>query len=99
MTGSGLTGSTSSGRVSVNRPPNNFFLLTRLISLSLREAWRNKMGLVLFFAIPVLFLGIVQITAGEGIVPVKLYYPEETLQVMLTIRHACIVFAAAALCG
>ena len=57
------------------------------------------MGLVLFFIIPVLFLGIVQITAGEGIVPVKLYFPDETLQVLLTIRHTCIVFVAAALCG
>ena len=57
------------------------------------------MGLFLFFAIPVLFLGIVQITAGEGIVPIKLYYPGETLEMMLMIRHACIVFAAAALCG
>ena len=74
-------------------------LLSRLISLSIHEAWRNKMGLALFFAIPVLFLGVVQLTAGEGIVPVKLYYPGETLQVLLTIRHACIVFAAAALCG
>jgi len=83
----------------VNRRRNSAFLLVRLISLSLREAWRNKMGLILFFIIPVLFLGIVQITAGEGIVPVKLYFPDETLQLMLTIRHTCIVFAAAALCG
>ena len=83
----------------MDRPRNSLFLLARLVALSLREAWRNKMGLVLFFMIPVLFLGIVQITAGEGIVPVKLYYPDETLQVMLSIRHACIVFAAAALCG
>lgn len=83
----------------MNRPHNTFFLLPRLIFLSIREAWRNKLGLVLFFAIPVLFLGVVELTAGKGIVPVKLYYPEETLQVLLTIRHACIVFAAAALCG
>ncbi len=83
----------------MSRLRNDVILTARLISLSLREAWRNKMGLILFFVIPVLFLGVVQITAGEGIVPVKLYYQEETLQVMLTIRHACIVFAAAALCG
>jgi hypothetical protein len=83
----------------VNRPGSNLHLFWSLISLSLREAWRNKLGLVLFFAIPVLFLGVVQITAGEGIVPVKLYYPDETLQVLLTIRHTCIVFVAAALCG
>ncbi len=74
-------------------------LFTRLVGLSVREAGRNTMGLILFFAIPVLFLGVVEITAGEGIVPVKLYYPEETLQCLLTVRHACIVFAAAALCG
>ncbi len=83
----------------MNRRSDNLFLLARLVLLSIREAWRNRMGLILFFTIPVLFLGVVQITAGEGIVPIKLYYPEETLQVSLIIRHACIVFAAAALCG
>ncbi len=83
----------------MNRPNNNLFLLGRLVSLSVREAWRNKLGLILFFTIPLLFLGVVELTAGKGAVPVKLYYPGETLQILLVIRQACIVFAAAALCG
>jgi hypothetical protein len=57
------------------------------------------MGMILFFSIPAVFLGAVQLTAGEGTVAVKLYYPEETLRVLLTIRHACMVFAAVAVCG
>src|SRR5512135_1618103 len=99
MTGRDSTGSMNFGRATVNKHNGNLGLLGRLIAVSVLEAWRNKMGLFLFFAIPVLFLGIVQITAGEGIVPIKLYYPGETLEMMLMIRHACIVFAAAALCG
>lgn len=83
----------------MSRHTNNLFLLGRLVSLSIREAWRNKMGLILFFTIPLLFLGVVELTAGKGVVPIKLYYPDETLQILLVIRHACIVFAAAALCG
>lgn len=74
-------------------------LVARLFALSLYEAWRNKIGMILFLCIPAVFLGAVQLTAGKGIVAVKLYYPEETLQVMMTIRHACMVFAATAVCG
>ncbi len=89
----------NSGGASVSRHSNSLLLLGRLVSLSIREAWRNKMGLFLFFTIPPLFLGVVELTAGKGAVPIKLYYPEETLQILLVIRQACIVFAAAALCG
>ncbi|MGO9309374.1 MAG: hypothetical protein ACLQDL_10170 [Spirochaetia bacterium] len=83
----------------MGRHKNGLFLFARLVSLSVREAWRNRMGLIMFFTIPILFLGVVRMTAGEGFVPIKLYYPKATLQVMLTIRYACIVFGAAALCG
>lgn len=78
---------------------DNGVLIVRLFSLSLREAWRNKMGMALFFSIPVIFLGAVHLTAGDGTVPVKLYYPGETLRVFLTIHSAAMVFAAAAVCG
>ena len=89
----------NSGMESVNRHSRTLHLVTRLFALSFHEAWRNKMGMILFFSIPAVFLGAVQLTAGEGTVAVKLYYPEETLQVLLTIRHACMVFAAVAVCG
>ncbi len=55
--------------------------------------------MILFFSIPAVFLGAVQLTGGTGLVAVKLYYPKETMQVLLTIRHACLVFAATAVCG
>ncbi len=83
----------------MNSHRNDPALLVRILALSVREAWRNKLGLLMFFLIPVLFLGLVQITAGEGYTSINLYYPGETLQIMLTIRHVCIVFAAAGLCG
>jgi hypothetical protein len=83
----------------VNKFSDHIALAATLFCLSLREAWRNKMGMILFFGIPVIFLSAVQLTAGGGIIAVKLYYPEETLQVLLTIRHAVMVFAAAAVCG
>ena len=83
----------------MNKFSNHSDLVAALFRLSLREAWRNKMGMILFFGIPVIFLSAVQLTAGKGTIPVKLYYPEETLQVLLMIRHAAIVFAAAAVCG
>jgi len=67
--------------------------------LSAREAWRNRAGFLLMVAIPAIFLGAVELTAGEGYVPVKLFFLEETLQVILTVRHVCMVFGAAGVCG
>jgi hypothetical protein len=83
----------------VNRFSDHIGLAASVFRLSLREAWRNRMGMILFFGIPVVFLGAVQLTAGSGTVAVKLYYPGETLQVLLTIHHASMVFSAAAVCG
>jgi len=67
--------------------------------LSAREAWRNKSGFVLMVAIPAIFLGAVELTAGKGYIPVKLFFLEETFQVTLTVRHVCMVFGAAGVCG
>ena len=83
----------------MNRFNDHVGLVGMVFFLSLREAWRNKMGMILFFAIPVVFLGAVELTAGGGTVAVKLYYPDETLQVLLTMHLAAIVFVAAAVCG
>ena len=78
---------------------NNGVTAAGIFLLSAREAWRNKAGFILMVAIPAIFLGAVELTAGKGYVPVKLYFLEETLQVTLTVRHVCMVFGAAGVCG
>lgn len=74
-------------------------LAWRVFLLSAREAWRNFAGLVLLVAVPVVFLGTVWLTAGDVITVIKLYYPEETLQVSLSARHVCLVFGTVSICG
>jgi len=83
----------------VNRHVDPIRLAGHLFLLSLREAWRNSMGMILFFSIPVVFLGAVQLTAGEGFVSVRLFYPAEEVGILLTVRHVAMVFAAAAVNG
>ncbi len=74
-------------------------MAARVFTLSLREAWRNRVGIILMFSVPCIFLAVVNITAGEGTVPVNLYFWGETLHVLLTVRLVCLVFGAAGVCG
>ena len=83
----------ASGRYSGPRVSGEIF------RLSLLEAWRNKTGLFLFFCIPAVFMGIVQLTAGTGYVSVNLYYPGETYRALLIIRNVCMVFGATGVCA
>ena len=71
----------------------------RVFHLSLLEAWRNKMGLLLFLGIPAVFLGIVQLTAGTGYISVNLFYSEGTYRPLLIIRNVCMAFGATGVCA
>jgi hypothetical protein len=84
---------------SASRHFSGYRLSGRVFHLSLLEAWRNKMGLLLFFGIPVVFLTIVQITAGTGYISVNLFYPEETYRPLLIIRNVCMAFGATGVCA
>jgi len=81
------------------RHRNRVSVIGTIFVHSLREALRNRAGIIVFFCVPVFFLGAVYLTAGEGYVTIKLYYPEEVYSLLLVIRHVCMVFGGAALCG
>jgi hypothetical protein len=83
----------------VRKAGNRASIIGTIFAHSLKEALRNRAGIVVFFSVPVLFLGAVYLTAGEGYVSIKLYYPGEVYSILLVIRHVCFVFGAAALCG
>jgi hypothetical protein len=73
--------------------------LVCLTELSLRELWRNKLGLVLLLGIPALFIGVVVWTSGRLPVPIKIFYAEETVRVVLSQQSITLVFASAAVTG
>ena len=70
-----------------------------LLELSLRELWRNKLGLVLLLGIPAIFIAVVEWTAGRLPVPIKLFYAAETVRVVLPQKSITLVFASAAVTG
>jgi len=76
--------------------PNTGWLIFRLSAL---ELWRNPLGLVLLVVIPTVFISMIVWTAGEGSLPLKLYFGDETLQVLLTQRQVGLVFVSAAVSG
>lgn len=73
--------------------------LSCLTELSLRELWRNKLGLVLLLGIPVLFIGVVEWTSGRVRVPIKLFYAGETVRVVLSQHSITLIFASLAVTG
>jgi hypothetical protein len=73
--------------------------LACLLELSLRELWRNKLGMVLLVGIPAIFIAVVVWTAGRLPVPIKLFYAAETLRVVLPQKSITLVFASAAVTG
>jgi hypothetical protein len=83
----------------LQRLRHSWAALTCLTELSLRELWRNRLGLALLLGIPVLFIGVVQWTSGRVPVPIKLFYAAETARVVLSQRSITLVFACAAVTG
>ncbi len=73
-----------------------FFLLYRLTVL---ELLRNKLGLLLIFIIPSLFLAVVEWTSGEGLLSIKLYSFKQIDMLFLDQREISLVFMSAAVGG
>lgn len=63
------------------------------------ELWRNPLGLVLLVVIPAVFIGMIVWTASEKSMPLKLFFGEETVSLMLTQRQIGLVFVCAAVSG
>ncbi|MBA7570911.1 hypothetical protein ES708_12667 [subsurface metagenome] len=74
-------------------------VLACLTELSLRELWRNRLGLVLLVGMPALFIGVVVWTSGRLPVPIKLFFADQTVRVVLSQRSITLVFASAAVTG
>jgi hypothetical protein len=70
-----------------------------VLRLSALELWRNPLGLVLLAVIPVVFIGTIWWTANQDAVPLKIFFGNETLQVLLTQRQVGLVFVSAAVSG
>jgi hypothetical protein len=67
--------------------------------LSALELWRNPLGLVLLAVIPAVFIGMILWTASENSIPLKVFFGDETVQVLLTQRQVGLVFVSAAVSG
>jgi len=67
--------------------------------LSALELWRNPLGLVLLVVIPAVFIGMILWTASQNSIPLKVFFGEETVQVLLTQRQVGLVFVSAAVSG
>lgn len=80
----------------LNREKSIFLLL---YSLTFKELIRNKLGLVLIFVIPTLFLAVVEWTSGSGTFPIKLFFFKHVTQVSINTRDMSLVFMAAAIGG
>jgi hypothetical protein len=67
--------------------------------LSLLELWRNPLGLVLLVTIPAVYIGMILWTASEEPIPLKIFFGDETAQVLLTHRKIALVFTCSAVSG
>lgn len=74
-------------------------VIRRVFVLSALELLRNRIGLVLFFAIPAIFLGIVVLTAGATPVPLKVFFRDETVSLLLSQEKTSLVFVSASVSG
>lgn len=80
----------------LNRDKSIFLLL---YFQTFKELIRNKLGLVLFFVIPTVFLAVVEWTSGSEALPIKLYFFKQITQVFIKTREISLVFMAAAIGG
>lgn len=79
-----------------NRKKSVFLLL---YVQACKELIRNRLGLLLIFVIPTLFLAVVEWTTGEGTLPIKLYFHNQVSQVFINTKEISLVFMAAAIGG
>lgn len=79
--------------------PNRSSVGWQVFRLSALELWRNPLGLVLLAVIPAVFIGMILWTASLNSIPLKIFFGEETVQVLLTQRQVGLVFVSAAVSG
>ncbi len=70
-----------------------------VLRLSALELWRNPLGLVLLPVIPFVFIGMIMWTASQNSIPLKIFFGDETVQLLLTQRQVGLVFVSAAVSG
>lgn len=83
----------------MNRHNRKTGLVGLLYRYSALELVRNRLGFLLIFMIPALFLAVVEGTTGEGALPIKIYGLGSTEQHVLSARLISLVFMAAAVSG
>ncbi|MEN8193457.1 MAG: hypothetical protein ABFS12_11615 [Bacteroidota bacterium] len=74
-------------------------ILLQIYILSARELLRNRIGLILLFLIPGFFLSIAIWTAGEGALPIKLFFQNQTEIILVTQQKVSLIFIAASVSG
>lgn len=70
-----------------------------LFRLSFMELWRNRFGLVLLVTIPLIFLAVVEGTSGTQTIPIKLFFGDETREILLSQHSVNLVFIGSAVLG
>jgi hypothetical protein len=70
-----------------------------VLRLSVLELWRNPLGLVLLAVIPAAFIGMIWWTASTEPLLLKIFFGNETQQILLTQRQIGLVFVSAAVSG
>lgn len=80
----------------LNRQSSVFVLLYKQ---TWKELIRNKLGLLLLFVIPTIFLAVVEWTTGTGVFSIKLHFYGQIRQITSNIREVSLIFIAAAICG
>jgi hypothetical protein len=65
----------------------------------MRELLRNRLGLVLLVIVPCIFIGIALATAGEAIIPIKVYFPNKVENLLLTQHDIMLIFVSASVNG
>jgi hypothetical protein len=83
----------------LNKRSSGVALILAVYRLSMRELLRNKFGLMLLVMIPCIFIGISLATAGRDTIPIKLYFPSNVEQLLLSHHDIMLVFISASVNG
>ncbi len=81
------------------RMPRDVAAIFSVYRLSVKELLRNRLGLGLLVLVPCVFIGIALATAGDARIPIKLYLPGGTENLLLTQHDIMLVFISASVNG
>jgi hypothetical protein len=79
--------------------PHDIAATAAVYRLSVMELLRNKLGLVLLILVPCVFISIGLATAGKTKIPIKLYLPGGTENLLLTQHDIMLVFISSSVNG